>query len=116
MAAGFRPIRNSQSIAMGVFHQRAPFDGKRDRRSTRPASATGDDDLEILAGHDERTVSRAIELADEGHDIAFERRLRRWSECGERLEQRSVIGLEDVQPMFRRAIAEHEVSAHGYER
>lgn len=64
------------------------------------ASAPVNDDFEVLARHDHGAVSRAVELRGEREQIALERRLRVRRERSEGLEHRTVVGLEDLQPML----------------
>jgi hypothetical protein len=45
-------------------------------------------DLEVFAGQDHRAIARAIELADQRHQLTGEGRSRGGLESGERLEQR----------------------------
>jgi hypothetical protein len=47
-------------------------------RVVAKASAPRADDLEVLAGNNDRVILGTVEVAEEDPDVAFESRLRRW--------------------------------------
>src|SRR5215475_6102776 len=77
---------------------------------------SGDYDLQILAGHDHRGITRAVEPFDELQQVALERCLCAGFERRKSLEHWSVIRLEDLQPVRGRPVAENEVASHRFDR
>src|SRR5437660_8425368 len=81
-----------------------------------PRLAADDNDLKIVARHHHGAVTRAVELADQGDDVAFQCLLRGGLQRGERLQHRPVVGAEYVKEVLRRAVAEYEGTLLGADR
>jgi len=74
-------------------------------------SAFGDDDLQLFARHGQRGRAALVELLQQFDQIAGERRLTIRVERPERLQHRTVVGAEDLQPVLRRTLAEDEAAS-----
>src|SRR4051812_38494012 len=73
-----------------------------------PVSLLSDDDLEIFARHDHGAVAGTVHPHDQRVQVVVQLFLLGGLERRERLQYRAVIGLEHVEEMRRRAVAELE--------
>src|SRR5262249_58128478 len=78
--------------------------------SARSASPPSDDNFEIFAGYDHRLIPRTVEPFDQCEQIVGQHCLRLVIEGAERLQEGTVVGLEYVDPVLRRSVAQHEVA------
>lgn len=74
----------------------------------RQQSALGHDDLEVFAGHDQRFLAASVHAAEQGSQIGGKGSLFAGIDRGKRALGWPVIGLEDLQPMLSRPVAEIE--------
>src|SRR5215203_4699670 len=81
------------------------------RRPWTPSSAPYDHDLEVFTRNDHSAVFGAIKPANERQQIISESLLVCGIKRGECFQHRPVIVLEDLEKMFRRSVAKHEMAS-----
>src|SRR5215210_2812755 len=81
------------------------------RRLSTPASALCDHDLQVFARNYHSAVFGPIKPANERQQIISESLLVGGIKRGEGFQHRPVIVLEDIEEMFRRSVAKHEVAS-----
>jgi hypothetical protein len=72
----------------------------------RGSAPLGDDHFEIFARDDQRAVIGDVEIVDQRVEIRLERLAGRRVDRRERLENRAVLGAEDLDPMLGRSVTE----------
>src|SRR5690348_13109508 len=77
------------------------------------ASSFGDDNFQILARHNHRAVVDLVHARDERAEVAMQTFLLWRLESSKRLQHRAVIGLEHLQKVLWRTIAEFELPRLG---